>query len=238
MLMEVAKTPESGRIENMVDANSKTDDCTTVEAAKMLGVSVRSVQMMVDRGELEAWKTAGGHRRIARFSIDRWRQSRSIAPPIPSAGLADRSGASVRLQAIESRPRCVSSAPRVLLIEDSVHFQKLVSMLFERCFPGAELHIADDAIAGLAQFGQLQPDVLIVDILLPGIDGPSLINSLRSSAHFSRSRIVVITSLDEAERAAYSFALGRLPVIHKPTLATALPALLEQWLAAATAVRA
>jgi CheY-like chemotaxis protein len=31
--------------------------------------------------------------------------------------------------------------------------------------------VADDGIAGLAMAGQLQPEVLIVDILLPGIDG-------------------------------------------------------------------
>lgn len=33
-----------------------------------------------------------------------------------------------------------------------------------------DLHVADDGIVGLATAGELQPDVLIVDILLPGID--------------------------------------------------------------------
>jgi excisionase family DNA binding protein len=47
------------------------EDFTTLEVAHLLGVSVRSVQLMVDRGELEAWKTSGGHRRIARASVQR-----------------------------------------------------------------------------------------------------------------------------------------------------------------------
>ena len=40
--------------------------CSTLEAVKLLGMTVRSVPLMVDRGELQAWKTPGGHRRIAR----------------------------------------------------------------------------------------------------------------------------------------------------------------------------
>ena len=57
--------------------------------------------------------------------------------------------------------------------------------------------------------GQLQPDVLIVDILLPGIDGATLITSLRSHPQFAHSRLIVITSLDEPQRAALRLRAGR-----------------------------
>ena len=49
---------------------------STLEVARLLGMAVRSVQMMVDRGELQAWKTPGGHRRISRESVQRWREAR------------------------------------------------------------------------------------------------------------------------------------------------------------------
>ncbi|MDI4667365.1 helix-turn-helix domain-containing protein, partial [Xanthobacter autotrophicus] len=52
------------------------DHYTTLETAKLLGMAVRSIQLMVDRGELEAWKTPGGHRRISRDSVERWLRSR------------------------------------------------------------------------------------------------------------------------------------------------------------------
>jgi excisionase family DNA binding protein len=44
--------------------------CTTREAAKLLGVSLRTAQLWSESGLLEAWKTAGGHRRITRDSIE------------------------------------------------------------------------------------------------------------------------------------------------------------------------
>jgi len=52
---------------------------TTIEVASLNGLAVRSVQLMVDRGELDAWKTPGGHRRISRASVERWLAERGPA---------------------------------------------------------------------------------------------------------------------------------------------------------------
>jgi CheY-like chemotaxis protein len=79
-------------------------------------------------------------------------------------------------------------------------------------------------------YGQLQPDVLIVDILLPGIDGPTLIATLRSHPQFARSRLIVVTSLDEKQRVPYAYALSGVPVVHKDRLAVELPVLLAETL--------
>jgi len=93
-----------------------------------------------------------------------------------------------------------------------------------------QLHIADDGIAGLAMAGQLRPQVLVVDILLPGIDGATLITSLRSHPQFAATRLVVVTSLDEAQREPYAFALAGVPVVHKSRLVLDLPPLLRRCL--------
>jgi excisionase family DNA binding protein len=186
---------------------------TTIEAAALMGVAVRSVQLMVDRGELEAWKTSGGHRRISRESVHRWIASRQGTPIPPTAAPT----------AAVAPGRAVQ---RVLLIEDSVHYQNLVRLLMAQKFPQVELHVADEAMAG-----RLEPDVLLVDILLPGIDGATLITSLRSNPQFRSSRLLVVTSLDEAQREPYAFALAGVPVVHKPQLVTALPPLLAGALA-------
>ncbi len=209
---------------NQNEVPAAADDFTTLEVAKLLGMSVRSVQLMVDRGELEAWKTSGGHRRIARASVDHWRDGREVAKPAERVRHPDAPPV--------SRHSTQTRRTRVLLIDDSIHFQKLVSLLVQQRFPEIELHVADDGIAGLALYGQLQPQVLIVDILLPGIDGATLITTLRSHAQFAQSHLVVATSLDEQQRAPYAFALEHVPVIHKPRLVAELSDLLATWLPA------
>ena len=208
-------------------------DCSTRDVARVLGLAVRSVQLMVDRGELEAWKTPGGHRRIARASVERWLKQRHgpaadvVAAEAPVGADATsvsthrkRSPGGTRKSGAHGGRQCV------LLIEDSVHFQNLVKLLMAHDFPQVDLHVADDGIVGLAMAGELQPDVLIVDILLPGIDGATLIGRLRSHPQFQRSRLIVVTSLDEEQRAPYAFALTGLPVVHKPRLVQVLPELL------------
>ncbi|WP_416759222.1 helix-turn-helix domain-containing protein [Roseateles sp. So40a] len=187
------------------------EDFSTREVAQRLGMAVRSVQLMVDRGELQAWRTPGGHRRILRASLDAWLTGRGLAPTKP-ADLSPLDGTPQRLKA--------------LLIEDSVHYQNLVMLLAQQEFPDLDLHTANDGIGGLVMYGQLQPEILLVDILLPGIDGAALVTSLRSQPQFASSELIFVTALDEQQRAPYAFALAGLPLVHKPRLVTDLPPLL------------
>jgi DNA-binding response OmpR family regulator len=106
----------------------------------------------------------------------------------------------------------------------------LVGLIVKQHFPGATLQVANDGITGLALYGQIQPRVLIVDILLPGIDGATLITTLRSHAQFASSHLIVVTSLDESQREPYAFALQGVKVIHKPRLVAELPAALAECL--------
>lgn len=207
MLTMSAVTPESA-----------SEHYTTIEVARMLSLAVRSVQMMVDRGELEAWKTAGGHRRIAKASVERWLVGQQVG--VTPA----RRAASTSVARVPEGPR----APRVLLIEDSVHYQNLVGLLIKQRFPQVALSVANDGLAGLAMYGKVEPDLLIVDILLPGIDGAVLITTLRSHPQFAHSRLIVITSLDEAQRSPYAFALQGVAVVRKTELVHELPALIDE----------
>src|SRR3989344_3505737 len=174
-------------------------DCSTRDVARVLGMAVRSVQLMVDRGELEAWKTPGGHRRIAKASVERWLAQRQGQgqPVVPVAEVAV-SGA-----VVAPDDGVVKAAPR-----------RAEQVSASREPPGTHG----------------QRGVLIVDILLPGIDGATLIARLRSHPQFQRSRLIVVTSLDEEQRSPYAFALAGLPVVHKPRLVQVLPALLAGFL--------
>jgi len=173
----------------------------------MLGLAVRSVQLMVDRGEIQAWKTSGGHRRISRESVTQWLASRqgNNVPENPGS------------KATDLKPG--NNHYKILLIEDSTHFQNLVNLLIGEHFPDARLHLANDGISGLAKFGQIQPDCLLVDILLPGIDGATLITTLRSDPLFASCHLVIVTGLTPEQLEPYAFALKGLPIIHKTRIA-------------------
>ncbi len=90
---------------------------------------------------------------------------------------------------------------------------------------------SEDGIIGLVKAGELQPDVLLVDLLLPGVDGATLISRLRAYPRFQHSHLIVVTSLDAEQRASYVMALADVPVVHKPHLVQDLPDLLRACMA-------
>lgn len=208
-------------------------ECSTRDVARALGLTARFVREMAEQGELSGRKTPGGRWRIARESVMSWLELHQLRvakqPPAAAAGEPAGNADEGLSCDIVLRPRRFPQ--RVLLIEDSAHFQTLVKLLVGHEFPQVDLHVADDGIDGLVMAGRLEPDVLIVDILLPGIDGAALVGRLRWHPLFQSCQFIVITSLDEASRAPYAFALAGVSVMHKTKLVQDLPLLLDRALA-------
>lgn len=63
------------------------DILTTAQTAKLLGVSVRTAQLLVEGGSLPSWKTPGGHRRVYRRDVEAIITAGSSGPDSPSANI-------------------------------------------------------------------------------------------------------------------------------------------------------
>lgn len=66
------------------------DILTTTETAKLLGVSVRTAQLLMEGGTVRSWKTPGGHRRVYRADIEALKEEPAIDPNPPSANVTGR----------------------------------------------------------------------------------------------------------------------------------------------------
>lgn len=205
----------------MNSSDLPSEDHTTFEAAKLLGLAVRSVQLMVDRGELTAWKTQGGHRRISHTSLLQWLESH----PKHNKGSVVRHRAATPASGLTPSPR---HGPKVLLIEDSIHYQNLVRLLMQEHFPDANLHVANEGFSGLAMLGMIDPEVLLLDMMLPGMDGSSLIGALRATPSFAHVQLIVITSMSAEELQKRSLVLKGVTVVPKTELMSRLPPELAQ----------
>ena len=74
--------------------------CGTSYAAKLLNLSVGSIQSLVEKNELRAWKTQGGHRRISIQSIHQYQNRANLAPKAPAQG----SGKYLKVMVVEDDP--------------------------------------------------------------------------------------------------------------------------------------
>ncbi|MFH1194415.1 MAG: response regulator [bacterium] len=94
---------------------------------------------------------------------------------------------------------------KILLIEDDKKFRVLFSRLLERKF-GILIREADNGETGLKLFCELKPDILFLDIELPGLNGIELLKEIRK--HNKYSRVVMITNNSDKEYVASAVQVG------------------------------
>lgn len=158
--------------------------CTTREAAELLGVSLRTVQLWAESGLLEAWKTEGGHRRISRNSVQRLLHGDNY--PLPRLAPPEQSFERLK----------------ILVVEDDSVLLKLYKTVVASWNLPVELITAGNGVEGLIRVGRDTPDLMITDLSMPGMDGFELIRSLATSSFREGMEIVVVTGLDPADVAA------------------------------------
>lgn len=175
--------------------------CTTREAASLLGVSVGTVQLWVEKGLLEAWKTGGGHRRVVRDSIERL-----LHKPAPGAGVtglvpvapAQPRGASDTTVSHPSEGT-PATALTVMVVEDEASLLRLYEVQVRRWPMHPEFVGLDNGFSALIVLGRKRPDLLILDLHMPEMDGFGMLRVISSTPELSRTRIVVVTGLDAEE---------------------------------------
>jgi excisionase family DNA binding protein len=169
--------------------------CSTSQAAKMLGVSLGTVQNMVEEGALDAWKTSGGHRRIKRESVQALIAKRGSAQALP---VMSEIGLSV------------------LIAEDDVFLQKLYRKTMEGWGLPLTIEIVGNGFDALMVAGQRVPDVLIVDLIMPGMDGFELVRALHGNPALSATDIIVVSSMSRDEIAQRGTLPADVPIYGKP----------------------
>lgn len=193
---------------------------STREASQMLGVALRTVQLWVESGVLHAWKTAGGHRRVVRASVDALLAQREAA--LAQGGQGERSGSKPARKLDSMQDRVL----RVLIIEpDGARMEPLRSELARARLP-VEMHIAASGFAALLQIGALRPHVFACDLELAGMDAFQMLRELCAASDFANVAIAVWTSMSRQTIADRGGLPVGVQVLAKPLPLGALQELL------------
>lgn len=106
------------------------------------------------------------------------------------------------------------SQPRILLIEDERGLVQSLSWYFNR--EGYETIVAGDGQEGLRKAQTLLPDVVLLDIMLPGLDGLSICRELRSGERTRDMPIIMITAKSEESDQVLGYGMGADDYVTKP----------------------
>ena len=175
---------------------SSEDYCGTSYAAKLLGLSVATVQSLVEKGEIEAWKTLGGHRRIALQSIN--------------AYLAKNSP---QLSRVDTDPK---SRLRVLMVEDDEDTRELYRCQLEEWDLPVDCTWMPSALEAMMDIASMRPDLLITDLSMPGVDGIEMLKALKRNVQLTDMQIVVISGLPPEAIAARGGLPPHAHLLKKP----------------------
>jgi excisionase family DNA binding protein len=145
---------------------------TTAEAAKILGVSVRTAQLLIEGGSVPSWKTPGGHRRVYR---------RDVLAVISGPGQV---------------PMLTSA--RVILIARAERMAEYEGVLAGVNSCSVESYA--DVHAALLAIGSRLPAAVVIEAEPSDVSRSNLVESLRSDPALGRTRIVVVGSSAAAAR--------------------------------------
>lgn len=185
---------------------------TTFETAKLCHVSPLSIINWVNAGRLPAFRTPGGHRRIRREDLIRFMRDGGI--PLPDE-LREGSGKA-----------------KVLVVDDEASIREMLAEhLTTRPNPYEVMTAADGFEAGrlVATF---KPDVVLLDLRMPGLDGFQICRTIKADPDTSNTVVIAMTGFYSPETEARILECGAIRCLAKPidpgTLSGMIDSVLDQ----------
>lgn len=108
----------------------------------------------------------------------------------------------------------IRSNDRILVMEDDPFLQTILKAELERA--GYEVDVAGDGIEGLRSVDQSPPDLILMDVMMPGADGNEVCHRLKSSPRTRQIPIIMLTAMSGPEDRLRGLGQGANDYITKP----------------------
>lgn len=188
---------------------------STSETAKLLGVSVTTIQGLVESGALTAWKTAGGHRRITGESI-------LAVQGMPEGSVTERfDNATASHHAVMVNSDQPSTSNRIIpldimIVEDDPFIVSVYEGALSEYVGLYDLRVCTDGLDALIELGKRPPDFIFLDLDLPNVNGFEMLRSLHKRQSKKLIQVLVITGLETKVLEQHSELLSMYSVLKKP----------------------
>ena len=111
---------------------------------------------------------------------------------------------------------------KVLIIDDDADIRKVTSLALSR-LGGMEVVDASNGLDGIAAAFAAMPDAILLDVMMPGMDGPAVLERLKAEALTAGIPVIFLTAKAMTAEVARLKALGAAGVLTKPFDPTAIP---------------
>ncbi|MCX5769694.1 MAG: response regulator [Candidatus Hydrogenedentes bacterium] len=167
---------------------------STSEVAKYCHVTADTIRKWAEAGRIRVFKTPGGHRRIRREDLLKFLQENEI-PIHEDLGTSD---------------------VKILIVDDEKAVVSVIRRFLERSQTGFEIEVAMDGFDAGHLVATFKPDIVFLDLRLPGMDGFEVTRRIKSDPQHAGTKIIAMTGYYEGEVAQRVVELGALLCLQKP----------------------
>jgi two-component system, OmpR family, response regulator len=104
---------------------------------------------------------------------------------------------------------------RVLYVEDEPDIQAVARLALEQ-LGGFDVAVCSSGKEAVERIQQFSPDIVLLDVMMPGMDGPTTLRALRAAAEGRDVPVVFMTAKAQPQEIAHYKRLGAIDVIPKP----------------------
>jgi excisionase family DNA binding protein len=168
------------------------DMFTIPKAAEYCSVSRGTLWRYVKSGNLKAFLTPGGHHRILKKDLESFMHEKGMLFPDSTD----------------------HSKGKILVVDDDPKTQKYLNKMLS----SSSYHIetASDGFEAGAKTIQFKPDLIILDLFMPGLDGFEVCKQIKENSNTSQIKILVLTGFDTQENRDRILQLGADGYLAKP----------------------
>jgi excisionase family DNA binding protein len=167
---------------------------TPNEVAELLMVNPVTVRQWAARGLLRSLTTPGGHRRFLLSDVEEFARSRGATPIARQSGRPDR----------------------ILIVDDDPHMGREIQKFIQGRDADIETEVAHDGFEAGVKLEAFRPHALVLDLMMPGVDGYEVCRRLRARPTLNHIRIVAVTGFGSPESVDRILAAGADACLEKP----------------------
>ena len=104
---------------------------------------------------------------------------------------------------------------RILYVEDEPDIQAVARVALE-LLGGFQIRVCSQGAEALQEIRAFAPDLVLLDVMMPGMDGPATLQRLRADPETAHIPVIFLTAKVQASEVALYQAMGALNVIAKP----------------------
>lgn len=176
----------------MMDKHDETY-LTPGQVAKMLMVSPAALRIWAEKGEIKALTTPGGHRRFLPADVKRFAEERGLI----ASGL-DKKKTSI------------------LIVDDDIQFASYLKKLLGKYSDSINVDVANDGFDAGIKVHEYEPDVILLDLMMPGLDGFDVCKRIKTSPKISGAHVIAMTGFPSTKNIEKILSLGAEACLSKP----------------------